>query len=44
MKATELKKKYPKIWMNVYRGMIHDLCECMPRADVQLYEDVNPDC
>jgi len=34
-----LKNKYPIIWNEVYDRMILDLKECMPRADVALFED-----
>jgi hypothetical protein len=34
-----LKNKYPQIWDEVYNGVIFDLKECMPRADVILYEE-----
>jgi hypothetical protein len=44
MKSIELKKKYPTLWNNIYKDMVYDLCQCMPRADVQQYEEHNPDC
>lgn len=39
MKATELKKKYPKIWDEVYENMVDDLLTCMPGCDINLYND-----
>jgi len=44
MKATELKKKYPKIWNNIYKGMIADLLTYMTGADIQQYKEKNKDC
>jgi len=44
MRAITLKNKYPEIWMNVYTGMIHDLCECMQGSDIQLYHENNKKC
>jgi hypothetical protein len=44
MKATQLKKKYPEVWEEVYCGMIDDLCKCMSGADIQQYKEENPNC
>lgn len=44
MNYKQYQKKYPKIWDEVYKGMIDDLCDCMPQADVALYESGYKHC
>ena len=44
MKATQLKKKFPEIWNEVYNGMIEDLLLCMSGMDIQQYKESNKDC
>ena len=39
MRAKALKEKYPDIWERTYNSMVLELKECMPRADVALFED-----
>ena len=41
MRATELKKRYPEIWNEVYEGMVTDLLDCMPKADATQYFNDN---
>lgn len=44
MTYKQLMKKYPIVWDEVYSGMIDDLCDCMPQADVTLYKSGYKHC
>uniref|UniRef100_A0A6M3M0M6 Uncharacterized protein n=1 Tax=viral metagenome TaxID=1070528 RepID=A0A6M3M0M6_9ZZZZ len=44
MNWKTLKNKYPEIWDEIYNGMIIDLREYMPGADIQQFDNGNKDC
>jgi hypothetical protein len=39
MRAKALKKKYPEIWEEVFKGVLNDLLTCMPGCDINFYEE-----
>jgi hypothetical protein len=44
MKATQLKKKYPKLWDDTYYAMTVTLENIMSQSDVALFKEGHKGC
>lgn len=44
MRTKELRNKYPEIWDEVYKGVVDDLYDCMPKEDINEFDNGNTNC